>query len=195
MQLKVVALLILQIGVSIQHWCGYQPSLRLVNEDRNLIASNDKTLTYVKREINDYDYGNDDSSLISGYNVPQLDSFFDGLNLETGIFTAPATRTYKVTLTAILTNLGYEDTAGSLSSYAQLFILQNGHLYSLDNYLLVEHNKVGDLRLEVDMQKGDTLQVFVGHHVNDKTRAKRNGYGGFETVQCFNLEQVRFCIF
>ena len=99
-----------------------------------------------------------------------------------------------VTLTAILTNLGYQDTKGSLSSYAQLFILQNGNLYSLDNYLLVEHNKVGDLRLEVKMQKGDTLEVFVSHHVNDKTRARRTSRGQ-ETVQCFNLEQIRFCIF
>ena len=53
-------------------------------------------------------------------------------------------------------------------------------------YMLVENNKAGDLRMEVDMDKGDTLQVFVGHHVNDKRIYSRN---------LGPMEIVRFCIF
>merc|ERR550519_2157833 len=109
-----------------------------------------------------------------------------GLNLSTGIFTAPTTKSYLVTLTAQIANSGNN----KLFSYAQLFILKNKNLESLENYLLVEQNKVGDLRVGVDKEKGDTLEVYLGHHKTTKydtwTERTQNG---------FYLEDIRFCIF
>ena len=135
-------------------------------------------------------------SRLYNYNLPFDNSSDNALNHETGIFTNPGDsnyHTYKITLTALLNNLGHlsVESRGSLSSYAQLFILKNGVLDSLDHYLLVEQGKMGDLRMEVEMSKGDTLEVFVGHHVNDKTMYDR---GRLATVQGFNLEQIRFCV-
>ena len=95
-------------------------------------------------------------------------------------------------MTALLANT-VSNARIKLSSYAQLFILKNGNLDSLQNYLLVEQDKVADLRVEVIMEKGDTLQVFVGHHVNKKTIF--GGSGTIQTYDGFSLEEVRFCIF
>ena len=133
---------------------------------------NDKTLTYVGQS--------------SDYNLPTIRP---GLDLETGIFTAPTTKLYMVTLTAKLAR--NDDT--EFSSYAQLFLLKNGNLESLKDYLLVDQGKLGDLRVEVNMVKEETLQVFVGHHISQKSGISPSGspvtFGGF------NLEDVRFCIF
>eukprot|EP00091_Calanus_sinicus_P012730 TRINITY_DN2847_c0_g2_i1.p1 TRINITY_DN2847_c0_g2~~TRINITY_DN2847_c0_g2_i1.p1 ORF type:complete len:133 (+),score=25.16 TRINITY_DN2847_c0_g2_i1:141-539(+) len=131
MLLKLVGLLVLHCGVSMGNWCGYQPSWRLSDG----MASNDKTVTYLAEKV--------EGRKMYYYNLPLADSSNTGLDLETGIFTAPADKTYIVTLTAVLSGLGYIDTNGALSSYAQLFILKNGKMYSMDNYLLVEHGKVG----------------------------------------------------
>ena len=80
-----------------------------------------------------------------------------------------------------------------LSSYAQLFLMKNGKLESLENYLLVEQGKVADLRVNMALEKGDTLSVYVGHHINT---LEYSDYSGEEfTAYGFNLEQVRFCIF
>merc|ERR1740137_208685 len=190
MLLTLVALSTLQFVASLQHWCGYQPSWRLEEDDSGTPVSNDKTLTYLtyKEGI----YGN----RLYNYNLPFDNSSDNALNHETGIFTNPQDyNTYKITLTALLNNLGHlaSESKGSLSSYAQLFILKNGILDSLDHYLLVEQGKIGELRIDVEMSKGDTLEVFVGHHVNDKTMHDRYN-GRLTTVQGFNLEQIRFCV-
>jgi len=192
MLFTLVALSTLQFVASLQHWCGYQPSWRLEEDDRGTPVSNDKTLTYLAYK--EGEYGN----RLYNYNLPFENSSINALNHETGIFTNPEVNylhIYKITLTALLNNLGHlaVESKGSLSSYAQLFILTNGVLYSLDHYLLVEQGKIGELRMEVEMSPGDTLEVFVGHHVNDKTMYDRYN-GRLTTVQGFNLEQIRFCV-
>eukprot|EP00092_Neocalanus_flemingeri_P011743 GFUD01012663.1.p1 GENE.GFUD01012663.1~~GFUD01012663.1.p1 ORF type:complete len:187 (+),score=39.47 GFUD01012663.1:25-561(+) len=172
-------IIILQLGFSTQEcflgtlnkrpWSrvGYDvPHPGIVKEE--ILTVHDKTMQY---SMVNYD----DRSSISS----------TGLNLDTGIFTAPVKNSYLVALTAQLVNPAGND---KLFSYAQLFILKNGNLESLQHYLLVEMGKVGDLRVEVNMDKGDTLQVFVGHHVESK-RIGSDRYDGF------NLESVRFCIF
>ena len=80
-----------------------------------------------------------------------------------------------------------------LSSYAQLFLMKNGNLESLENYLLVEQGKVADLRVNMALEKGDTLSVFVGHHINSLEYFGSSG----EQIRAygFHLEQVRLCIF
>ena len=97
-----------------------------------------------------------------------------------------------VTLTAHLANTD-KNVRVELSSYAQLFILKNGNLDSLQGYLLVDQGKLADLRLEVNMEKGDTLEVFVGHHMDRKS--VHGIGGGYDTYDGFFLEEVRFCIF
>ena len=129
----------------------------------------------------------------TNYNLPPLNSTSNGLNLETGIFTAPAKRNgYLVTLTAHLANTD-KNVRVELSSYAQLFILKNGNLDSLQGYLLVDQGKLADLRLEVNMEKGDTLEVFVGHHMTGKSVYGPSGT--YDSYDGFFLEEVRFCIF
>merc|ERR1712183_786083 len=109
-----------------------------------------------------------------------------GVNLSTGIFTAPTTKSYLVTLTA---QIAISDDDDNIFNYAQLFLLKNKNLESLENYLLVEQNKGGDLRVEVDMERGDTLEVFVGHH--KKSKNMFGGYGDIEIYAGFWLEDVR----
>ena len=113
----------------------------------------------------------------------------DGLDVETGMFTAPIERKYLVTLTAVL-NTPYQ---ARMSTYAQLFLRKNGKITSLDHYLLVEHGKVADMRTEVHLIMGDTLSVYVGHQVDRKHKFSSSG-----TVQMFDgfyLEDIKFCIF
>merc|ERR1712215_319548 len=112
-----------------------------------------------------------------------------GVDLTTGVFTAPTTKSYLVTLTAQIAN----SASNSLFSYAQLFILRNKNLESLENYLLVEQNKVGDLRVELDLEKGDTLEVFLGHH--KRTKHVFGPSGTIRRHDGFFLEDIRFCIF
>ena len=106
-----------------------------------------------------------------------------GLDLSTGIFRAPNHKDssiskskvpvpYLVTVTAQLGS-----PRGSMgTSYAQLFILKNEKLGLNEknttlnmempvqmNYLLVEMNKVADMRMMVNMTEGETLELFVGH--------------------------------
>ena len=112
--------------------------------------------------------------------------------METGIFTAPTSQEFMVTVTAMISGLGNHDQP-ALASYAQLFILKNGKLQSVENILSVKEGKVADLKVDMTMDKGDTLSVFVGHQVNSLTYS---GPSGREfSVSGFNLEQVRFCIF
>jgi hypothetical protein len=126
------------------------------------------------------------------YNFPLVNSSSSDLNLETGIFTAPTNRQYMITLTAMIAGTGRRESPG-LSSYAQLFLLKNGKLESLENYLLLEQGMVGDMRVNVAMNNGDTLQVYVGHHVSSMSTYGPSG--ARDTTQGFNMEQVRFCIF
>ena len=116
----------------------------------------------------------------------------EGLDVLTGIFKAPKISDskiptpYLVTATAVLSApIGQENNA-----YAQLFLMKNGKLGWSNqamlmnktvtmNYLLVESNKVSEMRMVVNMTMGETLELFVGH-VPD--------------MFCF-LEQIRFCIF
>merc|ERR1719430_601052 len=112
-----------------------------------------------------------------------------GLNLSTGIFTAPTTKSYLVTLTAQIAN----SDSKNLFSYAQLFILKNKNLESPENYLLVEQNKVGDLRVKLHLVKGDTLEVFLGHH--KRTKHVFGPSGTIRRHDGFFLEDIRFCIF
>jgi hypothetical protein len=74
-----------------------------------------------------------------------------------------------------------------------MFLLKNGELESLENYLLVEQGKVGNMQVNVAMNIGDTLQVYVGHHVS--AMSTYGPSGARDTTQGFNMEQVRFCIF
>ena len=85
------------------------------------------------------------------------------LNLKTGIFNSPKKDTYIVTLTALLAPI--DDNR--LQSYSQMFILKNGELTSKNHYLLVKAREIADLREEITLDKGDTLEVLVGHHVNN----------------------------
>merc|ERR1719154_529531 len=87
----------------------------------------------------------------------------DGMNYTSGIYTATEPRNHLVTLTAQIANTNGND---GLFGYSQLFVLKNGKLESLKNYLLVEQNKVGDLRMEIHLKRKDTLEVFVGHHLD-----------------------------
>ena len=104
------------------------------------------------------------------------------LNLRTGIFTAPMKANWIVTLTALLATI---DDDG-LQSYAQMFILKNGQVTSKNHYLLVKGKEIGELREAILLEEGDTLEGFVGHHVNN---VKNFGLSGR-----FNLEQIRFCV-
>lgn len=127
------------------------------------------------------------------YNLPSAHTpTTSNLNLETGIFTAPTSKMFMVTVTAIISGKGNYDQP-ALSSYAQLFLMKNGKLESLENYLLVEQGKVADLRVNIDLDKGDTLSLYVGHHI--WKQGFIGGSGGEFTAYGFNLEQVRFCIF
>merc|ERR1712183_219974 len=113
-----------------------------------------------------------------------------GVNLSTGIFTAPTTKSYLVTLTA---QIAISDDDDNIFNYAQLFLLKNKNLESLENYLLVEQNMVGDLRVDVDMKRGDTLEGFVGHH--KLTNTTKQVHGNPFWIPFDFLEDVRFCIF
>ena len=57
----------------------------------------------------------------------------------------------------------------------------------------MEHGKLADLRLVVNLDKGDTLQVFVGHYLEE--RFAFGPSGTIDRYDGFNLEEVRFCIF
>merc|ERR1711936_127821 len=176
-----VLCLVIQIGGG-QSWCGYlgwmqQPKKVNENEvphpgvapvDPQEFMIHDRTLTFLVNE-----------EMVTS--SPPA-----GLNLSTGIFTAPTTKSYLVTLTDQITNSGNN----KLFSYAQLFILKNKNLESLENYLLVEQNKVGDLRVGVDMESGDTLEVFLGHHI--KSKYVFGSSGVIDRYDGFFLEDVRF---
>ena len=118
----------------------------------------------------------------------------EGLDDLTGIFKAPKisdtkiSTPYLVTVTAVLaTPTGQTDNA-----YAQLFLLKNRKLgwnnkatginktLTMD-YMLLESNKVSEMRMVVNMTAGETLELFVGHVPVPE-------------MFCF-LEQIRFCIF
>jgi len=181
-------ILLISNGVlSYNLWCGYQPSWRLYEEPKDddygyygepgqLVPSNDKRLTFIDPQLGDF----------TGYNKLNMSS---SLNLKTGIFNSPKKDTYIVTLTALLAPI--DDNR--LQSYSQMFILKNGELTSKNHYLLVKGREVADLREEIPLDKGDTLEVLVGHHVNNV-----NNFGPSGSVSRhdgFHLEQIRFCVF
>ena len=133
-------------------------------------------------------HSSDKRVFIYSYNLPTSTD----LDLDTGIFTAPTSKKYMVTVTAMISGKGNHEHS-ALSSYAQIFLLKNGKLNSLENYLLVEQDKVADLKVNMALTQGDTLSLYVGHHI---THLSYSGPSGGEfTVMGFNLEQVRFCIF
>merc|ERR1711872_1162641 len=84
-----------------------------------------------------------------------------------------------------------------LTSYAQIFLLKNDKLMSLDDYTIVQVNgrssKVSELRRKLHLQRGDKIKLFVGHH--RRTRIRYNSSGGSEYYGGFNLQDIRFCIF
>merc|ERR1719369_2767904 len=98
MELKI--LLILQTCVSFVtlNWCGFQPRWREDNGHEEPL--HDRTLTYLG--------GEDDQARGSVNRSP-------GLNFTTGIFTAPVSRKYLVTLTAQIMGSDNKD----LFTYAQ----------------------------------------------------------------------------
>ena len=61
---------------------------------------------------------------------------------------------------------------------------------SLEDYLLVNLNHgVSELRRNIHLNHGDTLQLYLGHFIGKKITS---GFGG--TTNYF-LEDIRFCIF
>jgi len=115
-----------------------------------------------------------------------------GLNLSSGVFTVPKDGNYFVTVSALI-----QPNKLDMTSYAQLFLLKNDKLVSMEDYIIVEVNgrtsKVADLRREMQLLRGETIKLFVGHHTSTKIRYSSSGnqeyYGGF------NLQDIRFCIF
>ena len=59
-----------------------------------------------------------------------------------GVFTTPEDGKYMVTLTATLAKNPETD----IMNFAQLFIMKNGKLTALDHYLVVEQQKVANLK-------------------------------------------------
>jgi len=179
------------------YWCGYQPSWSVSEWDgpnpgyeEVKQPLNDRTLTFGSQKEYDYDSGYDRND---DYNLPPANTpTTSNLNLETGIFTAPTSKMYMVTVTAMISGMGKYDQS-YMSSYAQLFLMKNGKLDSLENYLLVEEDKVAELRVNMDLHKGDTLSLYVGHNIWKQLYSGSSG--GQFTAYGFNIEQVRFCIF
>ena len=56
------------------------------------------------------------------------------------------------------------------------------------NYLMVETNKVAEMRMMVNLTLGETMELFVGHLPESQSMQYNN------VPQSF-LEHVRFCIF
>ena len=111
--------------------------------------------------------------------------FPEAFNFTSGVFTSPHESRYLVTLTANLRNI--DDI-----NFAQLFIMNDGWT-SKDRYLLVEPHKVAYLNTEIRMNKGDTMNVYVGYHILYKTV---EGIGGGEERNYgYQLDAVRLCIF
>merc|ERR1712198_193950 len=95
-----------------------------------------------------------------------------GLNPSSGVFKAPGDGVYFVTFSAII-----QTNKLDLTSYAQIFLLKNDKLMSLDDYTIAQVNgrssKVSELR----------------------TKLRYNSSGGSEYYGGFNLQDIRFCIF
>ena len=89
-----------------------------------------------------------------------------------------------VTLTATLA----KNPGTDIMNFAQLFIMKNGKLTALDHYLVVEQQKVANLKVEMELLQGDTISVYVGYHVKTKPTYEANW-------DSFQLDVVRFCIF
>ena len=117
------------------------------------------------------------------------------LDLKTGLFTAPDSREYVVTLTGLL----YPADDFTVPSYAQLFVLRNGRLNSENDYLLVHGTEVSETRFRIELNKFDILEVFVGHHMAKTLMLDGSCEIDQTSGQCrvkpFILHQVRFCIF
>ena len=67
--------------------------------------------------------------------------------------------------------------------------MKNG--FYLD-YLLVEVGKIADLRQNIYLSSGDTLELFVGHCSCDDTGSYPDG---IESTAAAYLKDIRFCIF
>ena len=93
------------------------------------------------------------------------------------------------TLTAILAH----NPQTSMFTFAQLYIMKIGKLTALDHNLLVEQQKVANLKIEMALLQGDTLSVYVGYHV--RAKATFGPSGTVDVYDRFGLDGVRFCIF
>jgi len=165
--------------------CGLKASWGDRNSDE--LNGNDRILTFdLPEHYNPFNF--------TGYQFGDSKAVEDGfgLDLKTGIFTAPKTSDYFVTVSAFI-----QTNQRDFYAYAQIFILWNNQLKSLDDYLLVEVNgnsaKVSELRRTFHLQKGDTLKLLVGHHTTMKT--VYTAYGRSEYLYGLNLQDIKFCIF
>ena len=66
-------------------------------------------------------------------------------------------------------------------------------LLRVDDYLLVDSTKIADMRKKLDLMKGDSLSVYLGHYM--PTVTKINPSGTRTKHDGFYLENIRFCIF
>jgi len=185
--------LIISLSFTSSHWCGYRDSWggRFGPEQKN-----DMDITYQYQPESEYNFM-ENIFVPDGFGPPrprsESESVEGGLNPYSGVFTAPEAREYLVTVTASLLPPYIEGFA----AYAQIFLMKNNMVKSLEDYMIVEVNgksaKVSDMRRIVHLKKGDQLKLYVGHHQSKKHRWMASG--GIETVSGFNLQDIRFCIF
>merc|ERR1719233_182559 len=155
MMRKVIFLLSVLIVSTSTHWCG----LGYIMGDGYDIKSGYGHVDVVHDDIMKF-YEPEDTRVLSYKPTDFPDSF----NFLSGVLTTPEDGKYMVTLTATLA----KNPGTDIMNFAQLFIIKNGKLTALDHYLLVEQQKVANLKVEMELLQGDTISVYVGYHVKTK---------------------------
>merc|ERR1719431_1874373 len=175
MMRKVIPLFSLLIVSTATHWCGLGNIMGDGYDIENMY-------------IQDGDVVHDD--IMKFYEPEDTRVFYKpkdfphSFNFSSGVFTSPEDGKYIVTLTATLA----KNPGTDILNFAQLFIMKNGKLTALDQYLLVEQQKVANLNTEMELLQGDTISVYVGYHVKTKPTYQVNW-------DSFHLDVVRLCIF